>query len=538
MDVFINGIKYDVERDLEFTEQVGNKSDSLISIVVDEQPFPVAGDIIEIKDEGETLFWGTCGIPKSPKYSTGFEKKVYTIVCQNANSILSNRIINEAFQNTTLSEIISVFFEKYISAEGIQLGFISQIDVTFEAYTAKDYNLQVALNELADVVSATWNIGSDHKFYFLKTEDFPLFPQTINLDFLLGTEYQQSTKTYKTRTVQYVSGATDITSEQQETFTFNGEQTSFILSFPLAQRPTIYVNGNKVPNSIIGINGIDDSDPTIIFTFSYNSATVGYKSTSYLTQNDTVKFVYAGMYPIRIGAYNNEKISEIHDLTGTSGLRERVYLATDITSTADALQLANSLLTQFSEVTGEVKMWLLSSQLYAVGMSLSDTNVLTQFNFDLPSIGITGNYIVSERTLIPFFADMSNAKEKFKIILVLKNRDYLKSYGETLSSLYRSVNQLTIRADDVVISQSSVAETDAVSEAVGVGQSLGHYATSSIINGSLFAPFDFDGIYYPVGTNEPYSGNAGTGVSFYPTESISYSSAFSPPDFGTDVYPA
>jgi hypothetical protein len=176
-------------------------------------------------------------------------------------------------------------------------------------------------------------------------------------------------------------------------------------------------------------------------SFAYDSQTVSIKEEEYFKTGDSVQIDYIGMFPIRVVAYNQNKISEIAAKTGTSGRREQVYLASDVTTTADALQLANSLLTQFEEATGEIKFWLTSAQLESLGMVLDHTEILTQITFALPEIHIVGDYIITERTLSPFSADAS----VYKIELTLRDRNYLKSYAETISDLYRDINQLYIR---------------------------------------------------------------------------------------------
>jgi len=126
MKAFINGHFYNAEMDFDISEQIGNKTSSRISVVIEDQPFPMAGDVIELQsDDGTPIFLGTCGIPKSPKYQTGLEKKVYSITCGNANSILANRIINVAYQGETITTIIQNLFDQYISEENITLGSIS-----------------------------------------------------------------------------------------------------------------------------------------------------------------------------------------------------------------------------------------------------------------------------------------------------------------------------------------------------------------------------------------------------------------------------
>ena len=501
MKCLINGIAYDALNNFQITEQAGNKTASYISVLVESQPIPVAGDVIELLDNyNNSIFLGTCGIPTSPTFRTGLEDKIYSITCNNANSILAYRIVNEAYQNATITEIVQNLFDRYISEEGITLGTISNVEVTYEVYTAADYNLQACLNELADQVGAIWKINTDRTFDFLIQDDFPKFQDEINEEFLLGADYQHKTKDYKTRTVQYISGATDTTSAQLENYEWETDVRSLALSFPLIQQPVIYINGTQVDPAYIGVNGLDDSDPNIIFSWSYNSQIINIKRTDTLNIGDNIVVQYIGLFPIRVVARNASKIEEIATKTGTSGKREMVQIATDITTNKDAQQLASSLLSQFEEATSELTFWLLSRQLDDLGMSMEDLELMTQVSFDLPSIGITGDYVVCERTLSMVFPEGSYERQ-MKIELTLKNRDYLKSSGEIISSLYRGLNQLAVRSEDLVVNQEYMQEQVNLSEDYIMGDGLAFYANTT----HIFSPFSLSGTYYPT-PHSAYSG--------------------------------
>ena len=499
---YINGTQYQALWDFEVSEQSGNKPSTDISVLVEDQPIPVSGDIIQlvdVTDSGNTvLFWGVCGIPKSPEYETGLEPAIYQITCGNANTLLSYRIANVAYQNYTITQIVQSLFTSYVQAEGITLGQISDMDLILEVYTAANMNLQDVFNELADYVGAVWEIRADRTFWFLAPVDFPQFPQTMDMSFFFGGGLQSTTKDYKQRTVQYISGATDFTSTQTETYTYDGEQQSFTLVFPLAAQPSISVNGTPVPEDKIGVSGLSDGDDSVVFVWAYNSQTVSYKeNTGYLAQGDTVVFSYTGIFPIRVVVQNDAKIAQIAALTGTSGRREMVQIANNVTTQADAIILANSLLQQFESYTGEVKFFIFSDQLAALGMTLQNVELLTQMTFDLPSLGITGTYVIVERTLTPAYGDMTGAENKLQVDLRLVNRDYVKSYGETISDLRRDINQLAIRADDLVVNVQTVKETEALTEQTAYSFANMLYAESALQNGSLFAPCDFGLTAYP-----------------------------------------
>ena len=494
MQAYINGIEYKILTEFTLSEQVSNKTSSDINVLVENQPFPQSGDIIELYDGNNCIFWGSCGIPKSPAYSTGKEKKIYEIECGNANSILANRIINLAMQKATITEIVNTIYEDYISYEGITLGKISDIEISLEVYTAANMNLQEALNELADLVGGTWQVDANRQFSFLIYEDFPVFPKEINPSFLLGSGLQHSTKDYSLRTVQYISGATDITQEQTESFVYDGENDVFTTAFPVASAPSIYINNNQVPAENISPNGLENENT--IFTYSYDSYSIEYVGeNNELSTNDVVKIAYYGIFPIRISVSNYEKINQIAQMTGTSGMIEKVELANNITNFSDAYQLAQSLLTQFSESRGEITWWLTTEQLAQLGMSLDDLSLLTKISFYLPDLGIEGEYVITEREISPYYGNLStNFAEKLKLSLKLTNRDYIKSYGQIISDLRKDINKLSIRAGDTVIATDSISDTVALSETYIIDFYTSYFPTGSNAVG-IFSPLELGDVY-------------------------------------------
>ena len=166
IQAYINNIPYEMTRDFLLTDMVGNKSASEIALLVEDQPLPRAGDMVEIRDGDAVLFWGMLGIPQSPRYSSGLEWRVYNVEAGNANTFLSKRIINEAFKKYTVSEIVRILYDNYIAEEGISLGTISDIPIKIDVYAASDFNLQDALNELAELANAAWTITTQRVFNF------------------------------------------------------------------------------------------------------------------------------------------------------------------------------------------------------------------------------------------------------------------------------------------------------------------------------------------------------------------------------------
>ncbi|MDL2293214.1 hypothetical protein LJC60_01130 [Ruminococcaceae bacterium OttesenSCG-928-D13] len=499
LQAYINGIQYRAAQNYKISEKAGNKTSTEISVLVERQPFPLAGDTIQLKDgiTGKAIFFGTCGIPQSPKYSSLNDPKLYGIVCGNGNSILDNRIANIAIQGATISEIVRRLFDRYIAAEGITLGHVSDIAVVLEVYTAANYNLRDTLNELANLVNAVWEITPEKVFNFRAWDEFPVFPAEINRSFLDIAQLQHTTKSYNLRTVQHISGATDVTDPQTEGFVYDGEQKAFVTVFPLNSKPRIWVNDTEVPEDRIGVQGFNSDDDSLIFLFSYESKNVNYVERSeFLTQGDRVVITYVGIFSIRVTVSNSDKISEVAERTGTSGIIERVQIANTVRTSADAVSMALSLLNQFEEKEGHLSFWMASDHLAAIGYALESTALMTMFRFNLPELGIEGEFVVNERTIEPIRPQQDGDSETFKISLKLVDRNILQSYGQTIRGMQADIAQLSIRPDEIVVSAEMMNERVSLEEHYAFGYGLQHYCCASSEEGSLFAPLDLGQTIY------------------------------------------
>ncbi len=499
----IQNLPYRVLNDYRLTEQVGNKTSTEITVeVAAGLPFPQANDIITVTDldTNTALFWGLCGIPKSPKYETGYEKKLYKIVCGNGNYILSKRIVNEAYQTATVTAIVTDLFDKYIETEGITLGRISAIPVSLSVYTAKNLNLQECLNELATLVGAVWRVTPDRQFFFEVTDDFPSFPWNaiqprggITFQNVFGS-LQKTTKEYTQRTVQYVYGGRDLTSTQTEIKPFSAEQDVYTVSFDVYNRPTISYSDDgstwtMLPATAIGVTGLNDGDNTFVFFFTsgspqikYNTQTVSPLTAAY------IKIEYVGSFPIQTVSENSEKIAELAGQTGTSGRRENAVQVSGIVSVNESMAYGQQVLEKYADPTEEIAWTFLSSDLTENGLTLDDVDLLTVVKFDMPDYDITGDFVITERVLEAFY--ITDDVHKYVVKLKLMSRDYMKSYGETIASLKKDVSQLSVRDEDVIIKNAGVAETLYLGEAMRWSDAPLYFPTETIIEGSLVAPCD------------------------------------------------
>lgn len=486
MQCLINGISYAMTRNFSINDRLANKAATRIEVLVEDQPIPEAGDIIDIYDGDTPVFFGVAGIPVSPEYNTGNEKRIYSITCQNGNAILANRITNEAYQEMLVDQIVRDLFEKYISAEGVRMGDIDSSNVRVDVYTCVNQNLQDVLNELAGLSDSAWTITPDRKFVFLSKDRFPRPLEVLNRQtFRALGKLRETTKAYRLRTVEHLAGATDMTSSQTETFFYLPDMDTFTVGFPIAKKPTIKINGTDV-TSHVGVSGLDDSNPHKYFFFSYESNVVYYRysgsGSAPLTEGDTVTITYRGVFPIRVVSRNEPKIAELANRYGTSGLIERVDQS-NARTLADANREADAYLLEYSEITHELTFRILTEDLGRLGVTLSQFNCMAQLEVFLPDFDIRGSYVITERTLTPAAADMTSGMARYRMLAtyILQDRDYLAGYGVVLSSMQSNIARLSVREDELAIQGLDFDERRNRTESTGFSDDIPLFPTFSYI---------------------------------------------------------
>ena len=465
IQAYIGGVAYKLAADYSISEQAANKIASYISVILDyEQPIPKSGEIIEVRDDetGEIYFLGVCGIPKSPKFSSPYAVKTYSLTCSNANGILGRRVVNVAYQGYTVTQIVQALFDKYIAAEGFTLGGISQIPITLNIYTAADYGLQYCLDELAEYVSGAWYCTNDRRFYFTAKDDFEPFPRVVDKDFIPITDLEVKVKDTDMRTSQIISGGKSETTEQREDFVYDGDNKNFEVSFSVSKKPTILVNVVTIPPEKIGVKGLNDTDNSFMFLFAHDSPVISYNtlyngtSPPPLITGDAVQIRYVGLFPIRAIVQNTEAISEISQRTGTSGIIDNVKLDKSVRDIGDAVQLGNTLLQNYGTTRTELKGWFTVREAHELGLAFDDFQLLKRWTFNLPEYGVVGDYVLTERTLTPFIK--GGGVDNLKISLKLVDRAYLQSYGQVFEELSKAVSQLSIREDEIVVDVETSTE--------------------------------------------------------------------------------
>ena len=444
LNVEINGVAYRMGDNYNITQQAGAVSQSSIDIKVESgQDVPQSYAECTIYDDTTPIFWGIVQSVESPEFSSGLEVRRYRVSLQSGEIVFNNRLVSEAFANYTTTEIVQALFDNYIAAEGITLGNISDIDFEYENYNCSFTKLYDVLYELATDANASFFVSADKKFYF-QTRD--AFTQMDAPAHITGVKIEEENGDL--RTVQIVTGASEETSTQTESTFWTAGQGAWMLGYQVKSISGITINGILAG---IGKLGVDEIDPskTFLFELGSNTITLNANATTQPAAGNLVVIVYKGFYEIIVTNTNNSLQSELADISGTSGLIEQIYTDETIDNFADADQKSRSLLDAYGEREQTIS---------ATASNFADTELYLMWNFALTDQRITGQYVITERSISAFGVD------QFWIRVKLRNKNFFSRYGTVLVKPEKQVGKdLKVYKNSIISDAMSVTDEYTVS---------------------------------------------------------------------------
>lgn len=492
MRFYVNNEEYTLASGWSISDKLGNPAPSYFTVLVGAlQETPKSGDVVSLfDDEDNALFFGLVAIPTSVGYSSPYQSRIYELKCTNANTIAKRRIANVSYSNKTIAEIVNNLYSLYIAPENITKGDITTLAVPFfEVYNCKNMNLMSVLNELVGYINGAWRITNEKVFEFIDFDEFPHASQTVDMDNAPFENLKISDNSNEVRTTQIIDGAYLTTDAQTEDFEVTEDWNGFTTVFPIIQKPSISINGTPVPDAEIGTRGIDEGDTSILFYWAYESRDVSvnhqYSGSTTIAVGDTVEITYVGIAPIRYEVSNTPKIDELAQRTGLSGIIENLYFDRTIVTRQDALNKAEALLDLYDERRTTIKCVTDIHVLEDAGFNLSDTELYRQWTFDMPELDLQGEYVIVERTVVPF---RLNDDDSIRIQLTFADRDFAQGYGLLISRISQDVTKLSVRAEETVIQDVYLDESLGLSEVFETGETMPLWVALAMENGQIAQP--------------------------------------------------
>lgn len=462
LTVLIGEEEYQTDSRYSIREQAGATSSSSIDVrVAQDQPIPRALQKVTISLDSSPFFFGIIDSIDSPEYSSGYEVPKYRLNLSSGTKILQWRRVNEAYQDKTTQEIVQDIFTNYIETEGIELGSISACDHLYSEYIANyDLTVKDVLDELADDCGASYYIGPDEKFYFIIRSELEISDAPGHI-----TKVTLEERASDVRTVQTVLGASEETSQQNYGAAWLSGQDTITLGYQISAILSATIEGSPVGFGIIGLDE-EDTAKTFLYTPGKQTVTVNANAITKPTTGDLVGLVYTGYYDIIITNENSQLLSDIANLSGTSGRIESVLSDETLTNFADADAKANALLSENGTIEQVIQCTFVGET------SLADTELLKAWRFNLVDQGIVGTYAKTERTIEDFL-------DKFRVRVKLSNAKLSSRYGTTLTGKTKKVRPDTLIYKQSIANDTMVAMDAFVFDSAGVLQfpTSGSYGT-------------------------------------------------------------
>lgn len=233
------------------------------------------------------------------------------------------------------------------------------------------------INEIATRSNYLWYIDQFKKLYYVAPGTFtgPSITQDdVELDAVAVT---RTSPLYRNR--EFVTNINAVTATQTESRKGDGVTRSFTMSYPLANVPTVTVNGTA---KTVGIKGVNTSG--FDFYWALGDPVIAQDTGgTLLISTDTFQAVYTGQYIGIIQSDDTHQQSLQAALEGgtTTGIVEDAISAPEITSVTEGFQRANGLLAKFSQSGLQVSFKTGKTGIYPgqlITVTLSDHNINAQ----------------------------------------------------------------------------------------------------------------------------------------------------------------
>jgi hypothetical protein len=409
----------------------------------------------------ETLFAGT--VDEVTIYEPYPNVIEYDITAVDYSAIPDKRLIADSVVNKTAGAIVREHILPILSEEGVTEGDIEEGQLITKAVFNYD-TATVALDYIKNVTGLNWEIDFDRRLNLFRRDE-NTSPIALT-DALQHSNFSYNKTRQQYRNKQYVRagrGKTTLQQLESPTPKPDGVSRNFILRFPLAEKPRIFIDSVEVLPDDIGVNGLDQNRK---FYFSFGSNVIAQDETEAPLLTETIQMTYTGLFPILVVDDRADEITErALKETSTSGIYEHINRESSINESEQALEFADGLLQKYGIIPATVSFQtevhgIEAGQLLTVQKSLYGIN--DTFLVEEVSISAVGQCTVYNVKCLDGSA-LGGWEEYFKDILK-GQREFIIQENEVLILLNVQSESVTMGADvDITVYESLYpSEGDAV----------------------------------------------------------------------------
>lgn len=338
------------------------------------------GDEINILDGVEVLFAGTVEtVNENEAYPGQLE---YDVTAVDFSALADKRLIADSIVNTLAGDIIRDNILPILADEGVIAGNISDGPELKKAVFNYDKG-STALDYIKDATGLNWNINFSKELNFFKrNENSAPFDLT---DSIFHSRFKRNRTRNQYRNTQFIragKGRTTTQNLEKPSPKPDGVSRNFVLRFPVAEKPILYINSDQVNENDVGINGLDKNKK---FYFSFGSNIISQDTSQTELSSEILEITYVGLFPILVKADNPDEIANRKNKeTGTSGIYETLNTETSINESQQALQYSQGLLDKYGMIPSTV-----SFQTETPGLKAGQL-----LKINKPLYGINDNFLI------------------------------------------------------------------------------------------------------------------------------------------------
>ncbi len=427
------------------------------------------GDAVQVYSNSVLIF---SGVVYSIRAYESMRGLVYYDLQVTDNSALADkRIVAGVAENMTAGDIVRAKILPVLAEEGVTEGVIQDGVVVSKAVFNYIY-CNNALDYLRDVTGFNWQIDKDRKLNFF-SRDTNIAPVVFDSSFEhAGFEKNSSMENYRNK--QYVRGSqgeTAVQTKERPTPKPDGQSRSFIMRFPLAKKPTIHIDNVQVPDSQVGVNGLDSNRK---WYFSYNSNTISQDSMETpLASTDVLEVTYIGLRNIMMILENAVGISERKNKeSGTSGIYENMINESSLKSTSQAMQYGQAIMEKYGEVSNRISFSTLESGLEA-GQLLRVVKPL--FNID-------ANFLIESVSVAAY------GPSEIEYQISALDGASIGGWEQFFKNIINAGRSFNISADEVIVTLQSFDESVEFVGRTGITVLKSTYPAEDLYPSSLLHP--------------------------------------------------
>lgn len=336
---------------LDVEDQIGQRSTARFTVLdVDGVLTFRRGELVEISD-GDALTWSGY-VDSSQETAPGPSRdtiRTHEVTCVDQQYLAEKRIAARSYDaGTTCGDVVRDLHAQYLAAEGVTLGTVAD-GATLDAGMVVNYQpVAAALDALVDASDGyVWRIDAAKVLMFAHRSSSAA-PWTVEAgtgDVLDSPDPQVTHGNPDYRDTEYVLGGMDVTDPQTETRVGDGNTQAWAMSFPLAEIPTVSLNGTA---QTVGIKGVDD-EAGYQWGWNKGDAVISQASgATPLTASDTLTVTYRGQFAIVARVDSPAQVEATRAVEGGTGLVEHATEAPAITSRQAAFAAGKAALTTYA----------------------------------------------------------------------------------------------------------------------------------------------------------------------------------------------